>query len=118
MSEQLDLPNTMAPAAFMRRTASASCSATCSRSRSEPAVNRTSATAIASLTVIGTPWSGGGSAGTPASVSRRAVLRAVSNVGVISALTCGSTSSIRAICASTSTWPAKAQPAARQKEQC
>ncbi len=101
MSEQLDLPSTMAPAAFMRRTASASCSATGSRSRCEPAVNRTSATASASLTVTGTPWSGGGSAGTPASVSRRAVLRAVSNVGVISALMCGSTSSIRTMWAST-----------------
>ena len=65
MSEQLDLPSTMAPAAFMLRTASASCSAACSRSRSEPAVNRTSATASASLTVIGTPWSGGGIGGNP-----------------------------------------------------
>ena len=35
MSEQLDLPNTMAPAAFRRRTASASRSATFSRRRSE-----------------------------------------------------------------------------------
>lgn len=58
MSEQLDLPITMAPAALRRRTASASRSATFSRRRSEPAVNRTSATAIASLTVIGTPWRG------------------------------------------------------------
>ena len=105
MSEQLDLPSTIAPAPFRRRTASASSSATLSRRRSEPAVNRTSATAIASLTVIGTPWRGGGSEGTPASVSRRAVLRAASNVVVISALMCGSTSSIRAMCASTtSTW--------------
>ena len=55
------------------------------RIRSAPAVNRTPATASESLTVIGTPWRGGGSAGTPASVSRRAALRAVSNVGVISA---------------------------------
>ena len=92
MSEQLDLPSTMAPAAFMRRTASASRSATCPRSRSEPAVNRTPATASASLTVRGTPWSGGGSAGTPASDIRRAVLRAASNVVAISALMCGPTS--------------------------
>jgi len=101
MSGQLDLPNTMAPAAFMRRTAAASCVATWSRIRSAPAVNRTPATASESLTVIGTPWRGGGSAGTPASVSRRAALRAVSNVGVISALMRGSTSSRLAMCAST-----------------
>ncbi|MCY3844503.1 MAG: hypothetical protein OXH69_13290 [Acidobacteria bacterium] len=101
MSEQLDLPSTMAPAAFMRRTASASRSATCPRSRSEPAVNRTPATASASLTVRGTPWSGGGSAGTPASDIRRAVFRAASNVVVISALMCGPTFSIRAMWAST-----------------
>ena len=101
MSGQLDLPSTMAPAAFMRRTASASRSATCPRSRSEPAVNRTPATASASLTVRGTPWSGGGSAGTPASDIRRAVFRAASNVVVISALMCGPTFSIRAMWAST-----------------
>src|SRR5437667_8011927 len=51
------LPKTMAPAAFRRVTATASCAGTWSVSSTAPPVERTPSTSMASLIVIGSPCS-------------------------------------------------------------
>ena len=92
----------IAPAAFMRRTGSASCAGTWSRKSGEPYVVRTPAVSKRSLTAKGTPPRGpGGSPRAYASVARDAASRASSSARVVNALTPGSTASIRAARAST-----------------
>src|ERR1051326_535929 len=54
----LVLPKTIAPALLRRPTDGASCAGTCSASSVAPPVERTPATSMASLIVIGSPCSG------------------------------------------------------------
>src|SRR4051794_34467137 len=83
----LVLPNTIAPAAFKRATDGASWAGTWSVSSTAPPVERRPATSIASLIVIGSPWSGPRHSPRAASASARsASARARSRSRVTTAL--------------------------------
>src|SRR5262249_47426146 len=102
------------PAADIRLTISASRSGTCSAKSGDPNVVRTPVVSTRSLCATGSPCSSPGcSPRASASSAAAALASAWSNVLVTTALTTGSTSSIRLMCAATTSRADTSRPRIR-----